>query len=231
MAKEGKTSPSAGGGIGVELPLPSFPSEVPEPPMTVSTPPAGSPAKGAGLTKDIVLYTNLWQQCRAVASIINSKLLCISDAPNCQDTVNQWKRHRLIFLASPQGIRDYNPSQRDDFFGPVWYRMLFATKELNIFACTIEEQLRRGMFLATKNGTMMLKPSYHQMAAPWKIYSELAETIMGLGAEMKKNKSASNMGGKASGNFVGANAAGEVPLKDESQRDHKGKNRCLSNIA
>lgn len=223
---------SPGGGIGVELPLPSFPSEVPEPPMTVSTPPAGSPAKSAGLTKDIVLYTNLWQQCRAVASIINSKLLCISDAPNCQDTVNQWKRHRLIFLASPQGIRDYNPSQRDDFFGPVWYRMLFATKELHIFACTVEEQLRRDMLLATKNGTTMPKPSYHQMAAPWKMFSELAETIMGLGAEMKKKNSvASDVGGEARGNFVGSNAAGEMHLKSESQRDHKGKNRCLSNIA
>ncbi len=128
---------SPGGGIGVELPLPSFPSEMPEPPMAISTPPTGKPAKGSGLTKDIVLYTNLWQQCRAVASIINSKLLCISNTSNCQDTVNQWKRHRLIFLASPQGIRDYNPSQHDDFFGTFWYRMLFDTEELHINACTV----------------------------------------------------------------------------------------------
>uniref|UniRef100_A0A7S2LZA6 Trafficking protein particle complex subunit 11 domain-containing protein n=1 Tax=Skeletonema marinoi TaxID=267567 RepID=A0A7S2LZA6_9STRA len=218
---------SPGGGIGVELPLPSFPSEVPEPPsMVISTPPTGTSAKGSGLTKDIVLYTNLWQQCRAVASIINSKLLCIANASNSSDTVNQWKRHRLIFLASPQGIRDYNPNQHDDFFGPLWYRMLFATEELHIYACTVEEQLRREMMISSKNGTTMPKPSYHQTTAPWKIYSELAEAIMGLGAEMKRQQkessAASDMDVESLWNFVGSKAAGEAHLKNESQRDHKG---------
>mmetsp|Transcript_5725 Transcript_5725/g.9382 ORF Transcript_5725/g.9382 Transcript_5725/m.9382 type:complete len:1581 (+) Transcript_5725:68-4810(+) len=217
---------SPGGGFGVELPLPSFPSEAPEPPMVIPISPTGTPAKSAGVAKDMELYTNLWQQCRAVASIINSKLLRTSNAPDYQDTVNQWKRHRLIFLASPQGIRDYNPSQHDDFFGPLWYRMLFATEELHIYACTVEEQLRRDMLISSKNGVTIPKPSYHQMVAPWKIYSELAEGIMGLGAEMKRQKKENSITSERDddsfGNFVGSSAAGEAPLKNESQRDHKG---------
>ena len=218
---------SPGGGFGVELPLPSFPSDAPEPPMEISSPSTGTPAKSGGVAKDMELYTNLWQQCRAVASTINSKLLRTSNASNSQDTANQWKRHRLIFLASPQGIRDYNPSQHDDFFGPLWYRMLFATEELHIYACILEEQLRRDMLISSKNGTTIPKPSYHQMNAPWKIYSELAEGIMGLGAELKRQKKEnspnSELDDDSFGNFVGANAAGSVPRENEIQRDHKGK--------
>ena len=209
---------SPGGSIGVELPPPSFP----EPPMEIATPPTSPPPRGLALTKDIVLYANLWQQCRAVASIINSKLLCTSIAFNSQDTVNQWKRHRLIFLASPRGIRDYHPSEHDDFFGPAWYRMLFATEELRIYACTVEEQLRRDMLLSSKNATTMPKPS----SAPWKIYSELAEAIMGLVAEWKRQKKESSATSKVDesfGNFEGSNATGEERLRNESQRDLKGE--------
>jgi len=220
---------SPGGGIGVELPLPSFRPEVSKPPMEIDT--SKTPKKSSEVTKDIVLYANLWQQCRAVASIINAKLQCTSTNSSCQDTVNQWKRHRLIFLASPQGIRDYDPSQHDDFFGHVWYRMLFATEELRIHACAIELHLRRDMLLSSKNGTTMPKPSYHQVAAPWKIYSELAEAIMGLGAEIKRQEkessAMSDMGGGSFGNFVGSNAAGKTRLRNELQRDYKGKMSSL----
>jgi hypothetical protein len=83
------------------------------------------------------------------------------------------------------------------------------------------------MLLSSKNGTTMPKPSYHQVAAPWKIYSELAEAIMGLGAEIKRQEkessAMSDMGGGSFGNFVGSNAAGKTRLRNELQRDYKGK--------
>ena len=223
---------SPGGGFGVELPLPStIPSEVPPPPMDISSPSTGTPEKVSGLTKDIEMYTNLWQQCRAVASFINSKLMCASNNSDRQDTINQWKRHRLIFIASPQGIRDYNPNQHDDFFGPPWYRMLFATEELRIYAGTVEQHLRCDLLLSSKNGTTMPKQLFHQIASPWKIYSELAEALMGLGAELKKRKEDDSMTidneNDSVGKFLGSNAAGDKRLTLEYRHDHKGKLHIL----
>jgi hypothetical protein len=105
--------------------------------------------------------------------------------------------------------------------------MLFATEELRIVACNFEEKLRRGMLLSSKNGTTMPKPSFHQVGAPWKVYGELAEAILGVGAEMKGQKKQSaatnDRDDKLSVNFVGSNAAKELRLINESQRDHKGK--------
>jgi len=262
-----KFSESPGGGIGVELSLPGS-TNIPAPPsFTGATPPPpgppmrrNSPAltsrKGYDADDNIAFFASLWEQCRAVASIINAKLLrsTTSTANNSQsylgsvEAQEQWSRHRIIFLATPQDIPNFIPTENDDFFGPAWHRFEYVTEELLTFACIAEGRWRRALMThsAAKNNTeaapktAALTPSYHQRGAPWKAYGELSEALLGLRRVVKRQlefgysnewpRSSLSSGSGSSGRrkFVGAILSGDSGIgtmqwrfENESKRDHR----------
>lgn len=206
-------SESPGGGIGVELSLPGsemYLATAPPPPSLIgATPPTmrrDSPAltskKGYVNTENIAFFASLWEQCRAVASMINMKLLRSTTTPLSKsaffacgtEAEEQWNRHRTIFLSNPQGVPGFHYNKNDDFFGPVWHRSLYVTEEMLTYACVTEGRWRRALELhaartmvagksnneAAAKTTLALTPSYHQPGAPWRAYGELCEAVLGL---------------------------------------------------
>ena len=220
-----KVTESPGGGISVELSLLPTPgdayvstssSPAPPPPPPPSLTPMmrrGSPVltskEGYSTAESITFFASLWDQCRAVAHIINAKLLR-STTTYCDDpgkfgaeVEEQWCRHRFIFLSKPQGVPNFQPSRNDEFFGPLWHRFKFVTEELLTYACIAEGRWRRALAsqaaavaavattttttasgeticAATSTATMLPLPPYHQPGAPWKVFSELSEAMLAL---------------------------------------------------
>jgi len=250
---DGVTSPklteSPGGGNGFELSYPGAPpapttlsGATPPPPPMRRNSPALTSKKGYNTAENIAFFALLWEQCRAVASIINAKLLrttssTSSSTATSSEAEEQWSRHRIIFLSNPQGVNFY-PSKNDDFFGPAWHRFLYITEELLIYACVTEGRWRRS---ATKP-TPAVITSYHQSGSPWKAYGKLCEAMLGLrrlveqqigGEEYSTEWMTSTLSGRR--RFVGSIVAGDsgfgtMPWKfqNESKRDHRGKHeRCL----
>jgi len=263
---DGITSPklteSPGGGIGVELSLPGVanvnvappaPSlsggATPPPPLMRRNSPALTSKKGYNTTENISFFASLWEQCRAVASIINTKLLRSTNTSSSANSSlgtqaeEQWSRHCIIFLANPQGISNFSPSQNDDFFGPAWHRFLYVTEELLTFACIAEGRWRRAITHAAKNRgtplstTTALSSTYHQPGAPWKAHGELCEALLGLRMVVKKQSedgysnewltlSSAFLSGRRK--FVGSIVSGDSGLgtmpwrfENESKRDHR----------
>ncbi len=205
-------SESPGGGIGVELSFPgseTYLAAAPPPPLlTGATPPTrrDSPAltskKGYVNAENIAFFASLWEQCRAVASIINVKLLRATTISTSKgdgvafgsEVEEQWNRHRAIFLSNPHSIPGFQYYKNDGFFGPVWHRSLYVTEEMLTYACIAEGRWRRALELhaartavPNKNNTetiatasMALSVSYHLPGAPWRAYGELCEAILGL---------------------------------------------------
>ena len=266
-----KFSESPGGGIGVELSLPGS-TNIPAPPsFTGATPPPpgppirrNSPAltsrKGYDADDNIAFFASLWEQCRAVASIINAKLLrsTTSTANNNEsylgsvEAQEQWSRHRIIFLATPQDIPNFIPTGNDDFFGPAWHRFEYVTEELLTFACIAEGRWRRALMThsAAKNNTeaapktAALTPSYHLTGAPWKAYGELSEALLGLRRVVKRQlefgysnewpRFSLSTGSSGRRKFVGSILSGDSGIgtmqwrfENESKRDHRGKRRYI----
>ena len=251
---------SPGGGIGVEL---SFPGGAPPPPSMIGATPPPPPAaplrrnspaltskQGYSTAENIAFFALLWEQCRTVASILNAKLLRSTNSGGANsngmgnEAEEQWSRHRLLFLATPQGIPQFNPAMNDDFFGPAWHRFLYITEELLTFACIAEGRWRRTLNHAAKSNTSStaLSSPFHQAAAPWKAYSELCEAVLGLRKVVKqqlKGYESSGWGILSSGSggrqkFVGSIVSGSSgygslgwQFENESKRDHRGKISCL----
>ena len=211
-----KVTESPGGGISVELSLlPTLGSPAPPPPPSL-TPmmrrgyPALTSKEGYSTTESITFFASLWEQCRAVAHIINAKLLrSTTTSSTCDDAGKfgaemdeQWCRHRYIFLSKPQGVPNFQPSRNDDFFGPLWHRFKFVTEELLTYACIAERRWRRALAsqaaavaattatattasgetvcVSTSPATMLPLSPYHQPGAPWKVYIELSEAMLAL---------------------------------------------------
>ncbi|KAL3810529.1 hypothetical protein ACHAXA_006537, partial [Cyclostephanos tholiformis] len=216
-----KVTESPGGGIGVELsllPIPggtyvstsSSPAPVPPPPPSLTpmmrrSSPALTSKEGYSTAENIAFFASLWEQCRAVAHIVNAKLLRSSATSSASDDADkfgtvveqQWCRHRFIFMSEPQGVPNFQPSRNDDFFGPVWHRFMYVTEELLTYACIAEERWHRTLAsktagvapaaaadetvdVATSPAILLPLPSYHQPGAPWKVYCELSEAVLGL---------------------------------------------------
>ena len=271
-------SESPGGGIGVELSLPGSDVAPPPPSLIGATPPMrrDSPAltskKGYVNAENIAFFASLWEQCRAVASIINVKLLrstttssSSSSSSNGGDSnafgleaEEQWNRHRAIFLSNPQGVPGFQHHRNDDFFGPVWHRTLFVTEELLTYACVAEGRWRRALEMHSarsavveKNNTeatggntiIALSPSYYLPGAPWRVYGELCEAVLGLrrmvllelksgGRSIKWLPSSTAVSSRQK--FVGSVALGSTGFGtmswrfyNVSKRDHRGENVCV----
>ncbi len=157
---EPKFFESPGGGIGVELSLPLV-AERPIPPQGT---PGLTSKRGA---RDSAFYSSLYQQCRAVASLLNVKLMNVNTP---KDLEWQWRRHRLAFLGN-YGM--------DSLFGPMWHRVAFAWKEMETYAAISERMWRNDATLDPQS----LSPGYP--AAPWRVYGELAEVSLRVGKEIK----------------------------------------------
>ncbi len=177
-----KVIESPGGGIGVELSLLPMPggsrlpsssspggvAHAPPPPPPLSTPMTrrGSPAltsrEGYGAAENVAFFASLWEQCRAVASILNAKLLrsaaaaaaaavaATTPSSAAHDGVGklgaelerQWRRHRCTFVSKPQGVPDFrfDRDDDDDFFGPSSRRHAYVIGELLTYARIAEER-------------------------------------------------------------------------------------------
>ncbi|KAL7469739.1 hypothetical protein ACHAXS_010764, partial [Conticribra weissflogii] len=192
-------------------------------------------------TQNGPFFSQLWNQCRAVASIINAKLLRSASTSSAIDAEDQWRRHRLVFLASPQNVPNFHPAENDDFFGPTWHRIAYAAAELSTFACIAEGRWRRAaMHSSRRNLTpaLSIMTSYHQPLAPWRIYGELAEATLRLGREVNvenrmQNRMEPGLFGEESNvvfgrrKFVGSIVSGDGVgtmqwyFDSESLRDHR----------
>ena len=124
-----QVSESPGGGIGVELSLPGLTADAaaaapPPPPLMRRDSPALTSAKGYDADENVAFFAALWEQCRAVASLLNAKLLrCTSPdalddgrraSPGGVEAQEQWNRHRLLFLATPPDVPHFVPTENDD---------------------------------------------------------------------------------------------------------------------
>ncbi|KAL9179298.1 hypothetical protein ACHAXT_008588 [Thalassiosira profunda] len=236
-----KFSQSPGGGIGMELSLPG--GEPPAPPtLAGATPPPpplrrNSPAltsrKGYDAPENVAFFALLWEQSRAVASLLNAKLLRATDAAAAE---GQWRRHRALFLAVPRGLPQYDPDENDPFFGPAWHRLLYETEERRTRACVAEGRWRRrASAAAAGEGAAPLQLSYHQSAAPWTAHGELSEAMLRLRRAVHRQMGEGDpAAGWLSGTdtagrrrFVGSVVTGEtgnVAWRFEGQRgrDHRG---------
>jgi len=258
---EAMTSPkfidSPGGNIGVELAYPISPGandsfHYPTTPGANNDNGNAPPPSQLGdrsmqrrnsnqYTQNGPFFSQLWEQCRAVASIINAKLLRSASTSSAIEAEDQWRRHRLVFLASPQNIANFHPAENDDFFGPTWHRIAYAAAELSTFACIAEGRWRRAaMHSSRRNLTpaLSIMASYHQPLAPWRIYGELAEATLRLGREVHvenrmQNRMEPGFFGEESNvvfgrrKFVGSIVSGDGVgtmqwyFNSESLRDHR----------
>jgi hypothetical protein len=163
---------SPGGGIGFEISLLSPNSSstnaiVPPPPT--STPKmnkrVGSSSnssitvtsrEGYGNEQNIYFFASMYEQCRIVASILNTKLLHCTTTPTTTTTTTmllgdeiiaeeQWHRHNIVFLSNPFFRGEEGKGNNDDvaFFGPTWYHHLYNTQELLTYASIAEMRWRR----------------------------------------------------------------------------------------
>lgn len=222
---------SPGGGIGVEMSLPPFAAATPPPPPIHKSPGLTS-KRSSNTVQNIAFYSHLWEQCRSIGSLVNVKLLRSASTSSSTDAELQWRRHRVAFLSTPQGIPLFDPRQDDEFFGPLWHRIAYATEELLTMACIAEGRWHKALIQSVN---VPLSPLYHQAAAPWKIYSELAETTLSLGEQIQKtmkrgaskDPDASNDEGNGRRRFVGSIASGngvgtmQWYYANEAKRDHR----------
>ena len=238
---------SPGGGIGLELSYP-YPGAPAAPTSLTSPPPPPMRRDSPGLTSkqgyntpdNIAFFALLWEQCRAVASIINAKLLRTTSSSATSNSFgaeaeDQWRRHCIFFLSNPHGI-NLPPSQNDDFFGPAWRRFVYFSEELLTYACIAEGRWRRAATSHMSGKSKSLTSSYHQPGAPWKVYGELCEATLGLRQLVVKQMgdeeySTEWMTSTLSRRqrFVGSIVAGDSGIgtlpwqfDNESKRDHRG---------
>jgi len=214
-----KFSESPGGGIGVELSLPGASGAPPAPSLsggrTPPPPPGGPPPpvplarrdspaltsrRGHQSAENIAFFASLWEQCRAVASIVNAKLLRSTgnsagggNSSTGAELERQWSRHRIIFLSRP-GVPGFVSFRDDDeFFGPAWHRFCYAAEELLTYACIAEGRWRRavasrGVVVPRASGAPPSWASFHQAGAPWKAYGELCEAVLRLRKATKRRQ-------------------------------------------
>jgi hypothetical protein len=102
----------------------------------------------------------MYEQCRIVASILNTKLLhCTTSTTtnsNKRDDYTtttllgdeiiaeeQWHRHSTVFLSNPLFRGEEGGNNDVAFFGPAWYHHLYITQELLTYASIAEMRWRR----------------------------------------------------------------------------------------
>jgi hypothetical protein len=158
-----KVTESPGGGIGVELSLPSV-AEVPLAPQ-------GTPAFSSKRNSYDSFYSSLYLQSLSVAGLLNDTLLKCQHS--MKDLERMWRRHRSIFLASTNDA---------SFYGPKWYHIQYYSQQLHQYAQVSERLWRNDVTYDPQS----LNSSYFSDAAPWGIYKELCEVILRLGGEMKR---------------------------------------------
>ncbi|KAL7546228.1 hypothetical protein ACHAWF_009563 [Thalassiosira exigua] len=198
------------GGPGPPLPPPPPPSfsgtmmASPPPPMRRAQPsPALTSRKGYGLPENVAFFASLWAQSRAVASLLNARLLRAAspDDPGGAAAEGQWGRHRLAFLSDPLaaagaaggGGASSSPGgafdDGDDFFGPAWRRASYAAEEAATYACVAEGRWRRRRSRALEDDAASevgssakkaMSRSFHQPSAPWRAHGEFAEAVLTL---------------------------------------------------
>lgn len=209
-----KVTESPGGGIGVELSLPTV-AEVP--------PPQGTPgltSKRSSFSSDnISFYSSLYQQSRFVAGTLNTKLM--KGQNTMKDLETTWRRHRISFLGN---------YDNEVIKGPNWYRIQYFCDQIKQYADTSEALWRKDATIDPRS----LNSSYFSAAAPWGIYGELAEVVLRLGREMKEVaeregwKDPEDDSGSAK-RFVGTIASGgsaggwQCRFEQETKRKHRGE--------
>ena len=206
-----KVVQSPGGGLGVELSLPPV-LEVPHSSPLVTTNHIRS-------ENNTSFYSSLYHQSRAVAGLLNTKLMRSQNSmKNLEST---WRRHRVAFMAY---------ANNDSFYGPVWHRILYYWNQMMQYAEASEALWRKDAIFDPQS----LDSNYFTSAAPWSVLGELAEVTLRLGGEVRKV--AQRAGGKdpenESGNekrFVGSIVEGmgvgglKSCFEKESKRKHEGK--------
>jgi hypothetical protein len=188
---------SPGGGIGFEISLLSPNSSLPSlsssstaaaaivPPPPTSTPKmnkrGGSSINSSSMTvtsregygneQNIYFFASMYEQCRIVASILNTKLLhCTTTTPTPTTTMllgdeiiaeEQWHRHNIVFLSNPLFRGEEGKGNNDDvaFFGPTWYHHLYMTQELLTYASIAEMRWRRRAKLSQQQANATLAAS------------------------------------------------------------------------
>ena len=204
-----KVTQSPGGGIGVELSLP-LTAEVPPPPQET---PGLTSKRGSFSAENVSFYSSLYQQSRAVAAIINTKMMA------CQNTMKDlettWRRHRIAFLGN------YDSGA---LYGPMWHRIQYYYEQVKQYATASESLWRKDATLDPRS----LDSSYFSAAAPWGIFGELAEVVMRLGEEVKKileNQSWKDPrdGFEERKKYLGSVCDWKLVFEKESKRNHPGE--------
>eukprot|EP00804_Cyclotella_cryptica_P008028 CCRYP_004541-RA/>CCRYP_004541-RA protein AED:0.01 eAED:0.01 QI:185/1/1/1/1/1/2/3046/717 len=177
---------SPGGGIGVELTLPTV-AEMPLPPVSHGTPAttyrrsssSGGGGGGSSSTPQSYYSSSLSLQCQAVASLLNYKLLQLPTT--LLELELQWRRHRSAFLLQTV-LADWSIAPtRNASPPPSWHRLQYCHNEMQTYATAAERIWRNDATLDPRS----LSVEYHSAAAPWKIYGELAEVMLALGREVR----------------------------------------------
>ena len=178
---------SPGGGIGFEISLlsPNLSSSSssssataaivpPPPPPPTSTPKMnkrGGSSNSSNMTvtsregygteqeQNRYFFASMYEQCRIVASILNTKLLHCTTSTTTNsnkrddDTTTllgdeiiaeeQWHRHSTVFLSNPLFRGEEGGNNDVAFFGPAWYHHSYITQELLTYASIAEMRWRR----------------------------------------------------------------------------------------
>ena len=205
-----KVTQSPGGGIGVELSLPPV----------VEAPSASPLVTSNHMRSDNnSFYSSLYHQSRAVAGLLNTKLMRCQNA--MKDLESIWRRHRIAFM----GYTD-----NDNFYGPLWYRILYCWNQMMQYADASEALWRKDATFDPRS----LDSNYFASAAPWGVLGELAEVSLRLGGEVTKiaeragwkdPENEAGSGKRFVGSIVGGVGVGSLKscFEKESKKKHKGE--------